>query len=48
MVTHYFSCSGQTSRDLTKNVLGAGYAELVFLHPVEYVGRVVHSGASGA
>jgi hypothetical protein len=31
--------------DLTKND-GTHYVELVFLHPVEFVGYVVHSGAS--
>jgi hypothetical protein len=31
-----------------KKRAGAHYAELVFLHPVGYVGHVVHFGASEA
>jgi hypothetical protein len=31
-----------------KKLIGTHYTELVFFHPVPYVGYVVHSGASGA
>jgi hypothetical protein len=30
-----------------KKCAGTCYAELVFLHPVEAEGQIVHSGASG-
>jgi hypothetical protein len=38
---------GGTSMDSTKKRNGTRYAELVFLHPVGYVGHIVHSSAFG-
>jgi hypothetical protein len=43
---HYFSCSGGTSTGSIKSG-GICYSELVFLHPVVFVGHVMHFGASG-
>jgi hypothetical protein len=42
---HYFSCSGGTGTDSTESVR-TRYAELVFLHPVVFVGHVVHFDVS--
>jgi hypothetical protein len=45
---HYFSCLAGTGTDMIKSTPGIRYAELMILHPVGYVGHVVHSGASWA
>jgi hypothetical protein len=43
---HYFSYLGGTNMDSTKSA-GTRYGEIVFLHPVKFVGHIVHSGTSG-
>jgi hypothetical protein len=42
-----FFMLGRDRYGLDKKRAGTGYAELVFSHPVGYVGHVVHFGASG-
>jgi hypothetical protein len=47
MSTYNFSCSGGPNADSKKHV-GTRYAKLLFLHPMRYAGKVVHSAASRA
>jgi hypothetical protein len=44
---HYFSCLGGTGAVSVKKRVRTCYAKLMFLHPVGYAGRVVHSSVSG-
>jgi hypothetical protein len=44
---HYFSYLGVTSTDFTKFASGHVMLNLFFLHPVRFVGNVVHSDACG-
>jgi hypothetical protein len=48
MVDALFSCSGETGTDSRKKRVETRCATLVFLHPVGYVGLVVHFCASEA
>jgi hypothetical protein len=46
MLTHYFSCSGETGTDSKKHAR-THCVELMFLHPMGSAGHVVESGVRG-
>jgi hypothetical protein len=48
MSKHYFSCSGRHWFRYDKTCAETFYVDMVFLHPVRYVGHEVRFGASRA